>query len=80
MGSSNFIQRVTVTIEAGMDEAHVLALTPMHGGERITAEIDSRRHYRDERAIAAALRKLAKQIERGCYFAGQDGMRYGRSM
>lgn len=51
-----------------MDEAHLLVLTPMHGGEPVTMEISDRAHYRDERAIAAALRKLAKQLERGCYF------------
>lgn len=79
MASMNFIQRVSVTIEAG-NEGHTLVLTPMCGGEPLTAEIDAHKHYRDERAIAAALRKLAKEIEKGVYFAADDGTRYGRKM
>lgn len=69
---SNFIQRIHVTIEAGNDEEHLMVMTPMHGGDPITVDIAPTKHYRDERAIAAALRRYAKLIETGgCYFQGQ---------
>lgn len=67
----NFIQRVCVTIEAGNNEEHLLVMTPMHGGDPLTVDIAPSKHYRDERAIATALRKLAKQIESGVYFQAQ---------
>ena len=77
------IQRVSVQIEVMQTrvdgtaiEGSAVVLIPMHGGEPLKAEISDRKHYRDERAIAAALRRLAKQIERGCYFEQHRAGRY----
>lgn len=68
MAAQDFIQRVTVTVEAGTDEQHLMVLTPMVGNDPMTAEIPASHHFRNEAAIAGALRKLAEQIEQGHFF------------
>lgn len=65
-GQNNFIQQVFVVIEAGLIPGSLMHFTAM------PEPIDSKAHYRDERAIADALRKLADRIEQGCMFEGVE--------
>lgn len=64
-----WVQRVYAVIEAGhiLDaNPALMQMTPLGGPEDINAE----KHYRDERAIADALRDLADRIEQGDSFEG----------
>lgn len=69
MAADHWVQRVYAVIEAGNvidGELHPMQMTPLGGPEDINPE----KHYRDERAIANALRDLADRIEEGDHFEG----------
>ena len=59
------IQRVYALIESGLDEEHLVRMVALP-----REEVADEHHWRDERQIAAALRRLADHIELGASFAG----------
>jgi hypothetical protein len=58
------IQKVWAVIQVGMDEDNCMYYTPITGPE----DIPDKSTWRNEKEIAKALRRLAKEIETGASF------------
>lgn len=58
------IQRVYCVIVVGLDEDHLMSMSPLN----IHEEIPDTKHWKNEREVAKALRRMAKRIEKGCSF------------
>lgn len=59
------IEQVVVVIEAELLPGTRLTLSPMENGAAMVEPVS---HYKDEREIAKALRRLADKIEQGAAF------------
>lgn len=59
------IQRVYAVLEVGLDETSLMTLTP---AASCPVDIPEPFHWRNEKAIAAALRQIADEIEHGDFF------------